>query len=127
MTCFTIDSWTNQNREVTAHATASPNQNEIVVTIYAPYIKTTRIKLHIQGGMNWNPSWDLADLIETIEEKPEYCTTFDLSEFNCAKIPCIKAIRAVTGYGLKEAKEFVEAMVVLKAKINICDFQSHPT
>jgi ribosomal protein L7/L12 len=60
------------------------------------------------------------------EEEPEIVTTFrDLKKDTAPFIACIKAVRVVTGYGLREAKDFVNAMVMLKATIEIVDFEPH--
>ena len=54
-------------------------------------------------------------------EEPEEKTEFDvqLKDFGAKKIPVIKEVRAITGLGLKEAKEKVEsAPVVIQEAIS---------
>ena len=49
------------------------------------------------------------------EEEPAEQTEFDvqLKDFGSKKIPVIKEVRAITGLGLKEAKEKVESAPVV--------------
>ena len=51
---------------------------------------------------------EVSELVKAMEEKTEF--TVVLKSFDAEKkIPVIKEVRAITGLGLKEAKELVEA------------------
>ena len=52
------------------------------------------------------PVIQLAGLIKTLEEKTEF--NVELKEAGANKIAVIKAVREITGLGLKEAKDLVE-------------------
>ena len=49
---------------------------------------------------------DLADLVKALEEKTEFDVV--LKDAGSQKLQVIKAVREITGLGLKEAKDFVE-------------------
>src|ERR687890_484142 len=49
---------------------------------------------------------DLNDLVKAFEEKTEF--TVVLSEVGANKVGVIKAVREITGLGLKEAKDLVD-------------------
>ena len=50
---------------------------------------------------------ELNDLVKAIEEKTEFNVV--LAEVGANKVSVIKAVREITGLGLKEAKDLVEA------------------
>ena len=49
-----------------------------------------------------------ADAAEEVEEQTEFDVV--MSSFGNSKVPVIKVVRAITGMGLKEAKELVEGI-----------------
>ncbi len=49
-----------------------------------------------------------ADAAEQVEEQTEFDVV--MSSFGSSKVPVIKVVRALTGMGLKEAKELVEGV-----------------
>ena len=49
-----------------------------------------------------------ADAAEEAEEQTEFDVV--MSSFGNSKVPVIKVVRAITGMGLKEAKELVEGV-----------------
>ena len=49
-----------------------------------------------------------ADAAEAVEEQTEFDVV--MSSFGSSKVPVIKVVRALTGMGLKEAKELVEGV-----------------
>ena len=52
-----------------------------------------------------------ADVAATAEDEAEEQTEFDviMTSFGSTKVPVIKVVRSLTGLGLKEAKDLVEA------------------
>jgi len=115
-----------EGRQITACTTKAPLPVRITVRIEAPAKTTMRVKnTRYAGDKLEGDGWSLNDfVIETVEE-PIHMTVFDSGAVDFKKIDCIKAVRCVTGYGLKEAKEFVEAMGILNAVIEIVDWVSH--
>jgi hypothetical protein len=114
-------------RQITACASKIPNAGiRTEIRLVAPnketqFVRTTRYK----GDKLDSGGWALSDFIDICVEEPGFTSTFDSGAVDFKKIDCIKAVRCVTGYGLKEAKEFVESMGVLNALITVVDFQSH--
>ncbi|MBK4765343.1 MAG: 50S ribosomal protein L7/L12 [Pantoea sp. Brub] len=54
--------------------------------------------------------------VETVEEKTEFDVI--LKNIGTNKVAVIKAVRAATGLGLKEAKDLVEATGIIKESLN---------
>jgi ribosomal protein L7/L12 len=50
----------------------------------------------------------LKKLTEQVVEYPETTLVYDLRQNRTNKFPCIKVLRALTGWGLKESKDYVE-------------------
>lgn len=67
----------------------------------------------------------LNQLVETKNKHAECYTDFNTTGASVRKIECIKGIRSVTGWGLKEAKEFYEEVARFGGVITICDFVRH--
>jgi ribosomal protein L7/L12 len=113
-------------RQITACSTKTPNPCRVTVSLSAPVKKTLRVKnTRYTGDKLEGPNWALCDFVTESEEEPTCASMFDSGAVDFKKIDCIKAVRSVTVYGLKEAKEFVESMGVLNAVIEIVDWVSH--
>lgn len=69
----------------------------------------------------------LEQLVTKTSRHPEYWSNFDTMAKDFNKIECIKAVRSVTGWGLKAAKEFMEEVGRLGGDITIIDFQKWET
>jgi ribosomal protein L7/L12 len=117
-----------EGRQITACMTKAPLPVRTEVTLRAPAKTQTTVKRTryagdtVQGPIS---EWKASDFLEETVTEPGVSSVFDSGAVDFKKIDCIKAVRAVTGYGLKEAKELVEALGVLNAVITIVDFTSH--
>lgn len=102
------------------------NQVKMIVNLVAksrevPVVICTRFAGEKLLGENWTVS----DFIRMEEDEPQVETIFDTEKDSWDKIQCIKAVRSMTGQGLKEAKEFVEAVERVKGSFRLVDFISH--
>ena len=115
-----------EGRQISACSTKTPNPCRTTVRLAAPAKVILRVKRTQSAGDTLEgDGWGLNDFVFESTEEPPCTTTFDSGAADFKKIDCIKAVRNVTGYQLKEAKEFVESMGVLNAVIEIVDWISH--
>jgi len=56
--------------------------------------------------------WGLDDLIEEISVEPTCVWEITIEALSQQKLAAVKVVRAVTYWGIKEAKDFVESMMV---------------
>jgi hypothetical protein len=95
-----------------------PEKLDVIVSFTAPSRRRATMKHSCYKGDCMPNNITLEDLVE-LTEVPTRIVTYDTTagpeRYN--KIECIKMMRQVTGLGLREAKEMVEAYTVQKAVI----------
>lgn len=118
-----------QGTPVMAVLPKMPNAPRATVRLANKPVKTFSVKYtRFIGEKLMGSDWSLHDFVDSKIEAPRVLSTFtpNLADEK-ALIACEKAVRAVTGYGIFEAKEFVEAMATINAVIEIVDFVAHPS
>jgi len=93
---------------------------KMTVLELADLVKTLEAKFGVSAAapvmaMAGAPASAAAPVAEAAEEQTEF--TVEITDFGAKKIQVIKAVRAITDLGLKEAKELVESVpaIVLQA------------
>lgn len=89
-----------------------------VEVIYSQPDKTTRTLRNTGYRGDTVPDYyTLSDLVQTNTIKPDRVIVYDTASVDFHKIDCISDMRTVTGLGLKDAKELVEALGMQNATI----------
>lgn len=115
-----------EGHKITAVLTKAPSEVRTEVRLSVPAKKVLTVRSTRYAGDKLTVSnYTLADFVIESVDEPTIETRFETSTIDFKKIDCIKAVREVMGYGLKEAKDFVEAVGMMNATIVLVDFKSH--